>query len=265
MIFRSFTKLIFVIFISLNIQVIAQDTIIDYKSIDSTIQIQDSSLQKIWQIDNQTSSSTNLIVSENKIYTTTDDGLVHCYFIDGQEKWTAEVLGRIKNNSVKFKDLFLTSTNEGDLYSINSNNGDVVQVIGVGENITTDLSLVDLTSTSTQSKGVVFGTDKGNIFCYNIFSFEIIWRTNLSEHSLISNPLIIDDKIIFKNSLSSLYCVNAKSGALIWKYDSNQKEQTYNSSLILTNRKTVFTLAPDGEIIAIDLMLGKKLWSIKSK
>ena len=264
MIFRPFTKLIFVISISFNTLVIAQDTFIDYKSSDSTIQIQDSSLQKIWQIDNQTSSSTNLIVSEDKIYTTTDNGLVKCYFIDGQEKWAVEVLGRIKNNSVKFKDLFLTATNEGDLYSINSNNGDVIQVIGVGENITTDLSLFDLTSTSAQSKGVVFGTDKGNIFCYNIFSFEIIWKTNLSEHSLISNPLIIDEKIIFKNSLSSLYSINAKSGALIWKYDSNQKEQFYNSSLILTNRKTVFTLASDGEIIAIDLMLGKKLWSVKS-
>ena len=155
MIFRPFTKLIFVISISFNTLVIAQDTFIDYKSSDSTIQIQDSSLQKIWQIDNQTSSSTNLIVSEDKIYTTTDNGLVKCYFIDGQEKWAVEVLGRIKNNSVKFKDLFLTATNEGDLYSINSNNGDVIQVIGVGENITTDLSLFDLTSTSAQSKGVV--------------------------------------------------------------------------------------------------------------
>ena len=263
MIFRTFTKLIFFIFISLNIQVIAQDTFIDHKSTDSTIQKQDSSLQNIWEINNQALSSTNLIVTENKIYTTADDGLVNCYIIDGKEKWATEIMGSIKNNPVQFRDLFLTATDAGDLYSINSNNGDVVQVIGVGENITTDLSLVDLTSTSSQSKGVVFGTDKGNIFCYNIFTFEIIWKTNLSEHSLISNPLLIDDKIIFKNSLSSLYCVNTKSGTLIWKYNSNQKDETYNRSLILTDRKTIFTLVPDGEIIAIDLMRGKKMWSTK--
>ncbi len=263
MIIRAFTKLIFVIFTSLNIQVIAQDTFIDHNSPDSTIQMQESSLQKIWQIDNQTSSSTNLIVSENKIYTTTDNGLVNCYFIDGQEKWAAEILGSIKNNSVKFKDLFLTATNEGDLYSINSNNGDVVQVIGVGENITTDLSLVDLAESPSQRKVVVFGSDKGNIFCYDIFSFELIWKTTLSEHPLVSNPMLVDEKIVFKNSIESLYCVNTKSGALIWKYDSDQKEETYNRSLILTNRRTIYSLRQDGEIIAIDLMLGKKLWSTK--
>ena len=84
MIFLSFTKLIFGIFVIINIQVFANDTLIDKNSIDSTNQQQDSSLQKIWEIDNQASSSTNLIVSENKIYTTTDDGLVHCYLLNGQ-------------------------------------------------------------------------------------------------------------------------------------------------------------------------------------
>ena len=85
----------------------------------------------------------------------------------------AEVLGSVKNNTVLYKDLFLVATNVGDLYSINSNNGEVVQVIGVGENITTDLSLIDLTNNNYKSKAIVFGTDKGNIFCYDIFSFRV--------------------------------------------------------------------------------------------
>ncbi len=264
MIFISFTKLIFSIFIIYNIQVFCKDIVIDQNSIDSTNQQQDSSLQKIWEIDNQTLSSTNLIVSESKIYSTTDDGLIHCYLLDGQEKWSAEVFGNIKSNAVVFKDLFLTATYGGDLYSINSNNGDVVQVIGVGENITTDLSLVDLTTTTVKSKGVVFGTEAGNIFCYDIFTFEMIWKINLSTHSLISKPIIVNDKIIFKNSLTSLYCVNIKSGLLIWKYDFNEKEGFVNNSNTLTNGKSIFALSTSGEIIALDLMLGKKLWSTNS-
>ena len=261
MIFRSFTKLIFGFFIIINIHVFAKDTFIDQNLIDSTNQKQDSSLQKIWEIDNQTLSSTNLIVSENKIYNTTDDGLVHCYLFDGQEKWLAEVFGSIKYNAVLFNDLFLTATFEGDLYSINSNNGDVVQVIGVGENITTDLSLVDLTNTSFKSKGVIFGTEKGNIFCYDIFSFEMIWKIILSPQSLISKPVIADDKIIFKDSLNSVYCVNAKSGLLIWKYDFNEKEGFPNYSNTLSNGRSIISFSTSGAIIALDLMLGKKLWS----
>jgi outer membrane protein assembly factor BamB len=245
----------------MNIQVFAQETLLDQNSIDSTIQNQESSLQKLWEIDIQTSSSTNLIVSENKIYTTTDDGLVHCYLLNGQEKWIAEVFGDIKSNVVLFKDLFLTATISGDLYSINSNNGDVVQVIGVGENITTDLSLVDLTTSTMKSMGVVFGTDKGNIFCYDIFTFEMTWKINLSPQSLITKPVVINDKIIFKNSLTSIYCVNAKSGLLTWKYDLSEKEGFNNNSNTLTNGKSIFSISSSGEIIALDLMVGKKLWS----
>lgn len=264
MIFISFTKLIFGIFIILNIQVFAQETLLDQNSIDSTIQNQESSLQKLWEIDIQTSSSTNLIVSENKIYTTTDDGLVHCYLLNGQEKWIAEVIGDIKSNAVLFNDLFLTATFGGDLYSINSNNGDVVQVIGVGENITTDLSLIDLTTSTMKSKGVVFGTEAGNIFCYDIFTFEMTWKINLSPQSLITKPVVINDKIIFKNSLTSIYCVNAKSGLLTWKYDLSEKEGFNNNCNILTNEKSVLSLSSSGEIIALDLMVGKKLWSINA-
>jgi outer membrane protein assembly factor BamB len=261
---KSVTKLILSIFIIINIQVIAKWASKDLKSIDSTVQKQDTSFQKIWEIDNQTLSSTNLIVSENKIYTTTDDGLVHCYLFNGQEKWIAEVFGSIKNNAVLFKDLFLTATIEGDLYSINSNNGDVVQVIGVGENITTNLSLVDLTTSTMKSKGVVFGTEAGNIFCYDIFTFEMIWKINLSTNPIITKPVILNDKIIFKNSLKSVYCVNAKSGLLIWKYDFNEKEGSANYSNTLTNEKSIFSLSSTGEIIVLDLMVGKKLWSINA-
>jgi outer membrane protein assembly factor BamB len=258
---KQYIELLTLLLVSLNIEVLHAETFLNYNFRDSTIQNQYSSLKKIWEIDSQTSSSTNLLVSDDKIYTTTDDGLVHCFFLDGKEKWLAEVLGSIKNNTVLFNDLFLTATVEGDLYSINSNNGDIVQVIGVGENITTDLSLVDLTTSTLKSKGVVFGTDKGNIFCYDIFSFEMIWKINLSSASLNSNPVIVNDKIIFKNSLNSVYCVNAKSGLLIWKYDFNEKEGSTNYSNTLTNGKSVFSLSSSGEIIALDLMAGKKLWS----
>ena len=95
------------------------------------------------------------------------------------------------------------------------------------------------------------------------FHFELIWKTNLSKYPLISNPMYVDEKIVFKNSFELIYCVNAKSGMLIWKYDSNQNEAANNNSLILTNGKIVYSIRKDGEIFAIDLMVGKKLWSAK--
>ncbi|MCJ7553133.1 MAG: PQQ-binding-like beta-propeller repeat protein [Ignavibacteriaceae bacterium] len=262
---RSFTKLIVSIFISLNIQVFAKNTFIDHNLIDSTIQKQDSYLQKIGEIDSQSSSSTNLIVTENKIYTTTDEGFVYCYFMDGIEKFFTELSGDIKNNSVLYKDLLLTSTVEGDLYSINSNNGEVLQVVGIGESITSDLSLADIVNENYAGKGVVFGTSEGNIFCYDAFSFEQLWGKNISDHPILSKPAVDKDKIVFLNSTLSLYCVNIKSGTLIWKYEFDDKHNFSAANFPLSDGTNIFSITPDGNLFAVDLLLGQKTWLYSSE
>lgn len=232
-------------------------------SIDTTIQENKFTISKVWAIDNDSSASSQIIISDNKIFYSLENGLIYCYDFKGNKKWIAEAFGTIKNNSAQYKDLFLAATSEGDLYSINSNNGDVVQVIGVGENITSDLALIDLPNTGFTSKGVVFGTEEGNILCYDIFSFEMIWKNKISNRPLISNPLVINDKVFIKDSASTVFCVNAKSGILIWKFDLNRNEAVNNYTKIFTNGKNVFILTATGELLAIDLMLGKKVWLTK--
>lgn len=258
-----FLKIFYFLFLAFNIIAYPINNFKIRTSIDTTFQKMDSTISKVWQIDHDSSASSQLIISENKIFYTLANGLIYCYDFNGNKKWIAEAFGTIKNNSDQYKDLFLTATSEGDLYSINANNGDVVQVIGVGENITSDLALIDLPNTGFTSKGVVFGTEEGNIICYDIFSFEMIWKNKISKYPLISNPLFINDKIIIKDSASTVFCVNAKSGILIWKLDINQKEAVNDYTKIFTNGKSVFILTSTGELLAIDLMLGKKVWSTK--
>lgn len=258
-----FLKIFYFLFFAFNIIAYPINNFKIRTPIDTTFQEMDSTISKVWQIDQDSSASSQLIISENKIFYTLENGLIYCYDFNGNKKWIAEAFGTVKNNSDQYKDLFLTATSEGDLYSINANNGDVVQVIGVGENITSDLALIDLPNTGFTSKGVVFGTEEGNIICYDIFSFEMIWKIKISKYPLISNPLFISDKIIIKDSASTVFCVNAKSGILIWKLDINQKEAVNDLTKIFTNGKSVFILTSTGELLAIDLMLGKKVWSTK--
>ncbi len=227
----------------------------------SNSQKADSLLQKSWEINQNNNSSTKFILANDKLFSCFDDGLVYCYNLEGKEKWTNDLMGTIKNNAVQYKDIFLSATVEGDLYSINSNNGEIIQVLGIGENITTDLSLIDLINSGYQSKGIVFGTSEGNIFCYDIFTFELIWEKNISLHSLAAKPEISGDKIIITDSFASLYCINAKTGALIWKYVFKNNENFDFKNLPLCDGKTVFTFTPNHELIAIDLLLGKRIWT----
>jgi outer membrane protein assembly factor BamB len=232
---------------------------------DSSFQINDSTVQKVWEVNNDTTSSSGLVLSDNNIYSTLDEGLIYCYDLIGKEKWVAEVFGDLKSNTVQYKDLLLVSTVAGDLYSINANNGDVVQVMGIGDNVTTQLELIDIINGGYKSKAVVFGTELGTIYCYDIFSFGLIWKVKLNDSPLVSNPLSVDDKIFFKDSVSTIYSVNSKTGLLIWKNDLGKNEtgnENQNNST-LTDGKNIIVLLTSGEVVAIDLLNGKINWSIK--
>ncbi len=225
----------------------------------------DSNLTKTFEKDFKSSSSTPLIVSNDKIYTILDDGLIYGNDYRGIDKFITELSGRIKNNSILYKDLLLTSTVEGDLYSINSNNGEVLQVVGIGESITSDLSLVDIANENYAGKGVVFGTSEGNIFCYDAFSFEQLWERNISDHPIISKPAVDKDKIVLLSSTLSLYYVNIKSGTLIWKYEFDDKHNFSAANFPLSDGTNIFSITPDGNILAIDLLLGQKTWLYNSE
>ena len=221
----------------------------------------DSSLIKVNQIDFSSTSTIPLITKDNKIFTTLNNGVVYQNDFIGKEKFASELTGYIITNPVYYKDLFLVSTIQGDLYSLNSNNGEVLQVVGIGENITSDLALIDTGTKTLKSKAVVFGTLEGNIFCYDAFSFEQLWKQNISNRPIISIPVIDSDRLVFLNSSSSVYCVNAKSGILNWKYEF--KDQQYFSSINypFCDGRNVYSISPEGDLFALDLLLGKKIWA----
>jgi outer membrane protein assembly factor BamB len=164
-----------------------------------------------------------------------------------------------------YKDILLIATVEGDLYSINSNNGEILQVVGIGENITSDLALIEISTAEYKTIAVVLGTSEGNIFCYDAFSFELLWQKNISTSPIISSPLFEKDKVVFLNDNFSLYCVNSKSGSLIWKYEFSDEQNFSAIDFPVSDGKNIFSLSPDGKLFAIDLLLGKKSWSSNTK
>ena len=225
----------------------------------------DTSLTKVFEKEYYSSSNTLSIYSNNRIYTLLNNGLLYLTDNKGKEIFITELIGRIDRNPVLYKDLILAATAEGDLYSINSNNGEILQVVGIGEHITSDLSVIEIVNGNTKIIGVVFGTSIGNIFCYNAFTFELLWKKNISKNSIISKPDVNKDKVVFINSTSSLFCVNSKSGSLNWKYELSDNQINYANNYPLSDGKNIFSLAPDRNLVAIDILLGKKIWSINTK
>ncbi len=234
-------------------------------SVKISEQIIDSALSKSFKLEFNSSSSLKSLAADNRLYTILDNGLIYLNDFKGKEKFVTELIGTIKTNPALYKDLILASTFEGDLYSINSNNGEVLQVVGIGENITSDIALTEIEITNLKQIGALLGTADGNIFCYDAFGFEQLWKNNISKFPIIGAPLVINDKVVFLNSSYSLYCVNSKSGSLIWKYEFADNQNFSQNNYSLSDGKNVFSISPDGNLFAIDLLLGKKNWSVSFK
>ena len=121
--------------------------------------------------------------------------------------------------------------------------------------------MADLDKTT---KSVVLGTVNGNILAYDAFTFELLWNKKLSTQPIISRAVFDNNKLIFIDAGYSVYCVNAKSGVLIWKY-SQKSNVSSADNFPLTNSSNVFVLSPEGNLIALDILQGKKIWSADTK
>ena len=211
----------------------------------------------LWQKDLQKKIYAPLLVTEDKIFTASFNGEINCYDLDGNLIWTHQLDRTVLSGFVREKDLVLIGTYEGDLFSLNANNGNVVQVIGVGEPITSQLVTADVHYNDIDTKGVAAGTFNGNVYFYEIYSFELIWMNNSSKEMIETKPLVLKDKILFTARDSYLYNIDLNSGVLNWKWSARNSS---NLSSPVTNGKFIFVSSPDKNITAIDLLQGTQAW-----
>lgn len=228
------------------------------RSLDSTVKI-------INEIDLDDSSASQLLLLKNNIYTATINGKVYCINKNGNTNWEYHTEGNISNSIIGIGDLIVSMTTAGDLFTINANNGDPVQAIGIGEQVNSNILFTDIEYNDLQTKGVVFGTADGNVYCYELYSLEMVWENDLTNTDEITGTYLVKDKIIIQTKNKNYYCLDSENGVLIWKWKSKTKtdDENFRSDLISIG-STIYITDSDGNLISLDLLLGTENW-IKKK
>lgn len=206
-----------------------------------------------------------VISSNQKIYSATVNGRIFCLDDRGKQLWEYNTYGKIYNSIIKDRDLIIAITQGGDIHTINANTGDLFQVIGIGDIVTSDFNLIDISYSDMKTKGIVFGTASGDVYCYELYSLEMVWSNNISEFNITSSPMNSNNKIIFQDSDENYYCINAGNGILVWKWKADVKSgnRLFRSSMNYNNN-SVFVTDSDGDVHSIDILLGAENW-IKKK
>lgn len=230
-------------------------------SIVDSLQFKDEKKSLLWQYDLNSSVNNSLVVKDDFVFTLTPGGKVTCLTKSGSVKWQTDIKGSTICNLVKEGDLLALGTLEGDLISLNANTGEVFQVIGVGEPITSHIVSSTIEVPEGKVKGIIFGTLNGNVYCYNIYSFELIWQNSSANDMIESEPLIINDRVLVSSHDTYLYCIDKRSGILNWKW-SNAAGFYFSPARCtpVSDGKNVFITTPDKNVYAIDLLLGTTNW-----
>lgn len=237
------------------------------KNIDTTVAEIDSlqfinyDVNLLWKKELNTSMSASLFPGNDKLFAVTKNGILHCYTFDGKELWKYDTRGVVFSRPVQNRDIVAVGTIEGDLLTINVNTGETLQLIGIGEPITSQLISYDLRNNGKLTAGVVVGTANGNLFCYDLYSLELIWENHSASGMIETLPIYLNDKVIFGSWDNYLYCLDANTGALNWKWTEN-KNFYYSPAACwpVSDGKNIYVSTPDKFISAVDLLQGTTVW-----
>ncbi len=244
---------------------VLSSTLIKSGQIFTAKEIEPTSLETHKNLIAQTHLSASLVSSitsgRDNIYSASLSGIITCIEKNGKVKWSYDTRSTIITKPAVDGDVLTIGTLQGDLFTFNANNGDVLQVIGIGTALTSDPVIVDVNTFEGTRKGIVVGDEFGNLYCYDMFSLHLLWESAVSQFLIQSKPLYIRDRIIFASWDGNLYSVDASSGTLNWKWSGGINLQGLPAICSpVTDGRYVFFVTADFHLVAVDLLLGTTVW-----
>ncbi|MFA8342235.1 MAG: PQQ-binding-like beta-propeller repeat protein [Rhodothermaceae bacterium] len=209
------------------------------------------------------------LISGSKIITVTYTGIVTCFDSTGTVLWDYDTFGNVTSKPAVINDILIVGTLQGDLITINMENGSQLQSIGFDESITSEIITFeytgkkDLMTVADDAKkyATVFGTSSGKIYCYLVETLEEVWINSKARALVTTAPLINKNRIFYSAWDGRIYCIDSRDGVLIWKYRVTKNRQFSPAGCTpVTDNKFLYYTTPDGKILKLDLRMGSKIW-----
>lgn len=221
----------------------------------------------VWEKEFGETFSAAPLFYKNKIYTASVAGIISCFDSTGRMLWDYDAYGTIVSRPAIDDNILAAGTIQGDLVTLNAETGELIQTLSLGEAITSQLIIINYTGSRILMNGmkpkktIIIGTASGRLLSYDLQSLQLVWENFEASGMIETMPLHIENKIIFGSWDNYLYCCDARSGVMIWKWTEN-KNFYYSPAACwpVTDGKSIFVATPDKNISSVDLLLGKTNW-----
>ena len=164
-------------------------------------------------------------------------------------------------NFVLDNENLLVADNIAKYYSININSGK----LNWSKNNTYPFN-----SEIKKHKNKIFIIDyKNTLRCYNIIDGSECWNLQTEESFTLSSSkfslIIVNDKVIFTNSIGDITAVNIKTGLIIWQLPTQSSSiinESYNfkNSKLVSDGNSIFFSNNKNEFYSVDVKTGTTNW-----
>ncbi|MEP0861438.1 MAG: PQQ-binding-like beta-propeller repeat protein [Ignavibacterium sp.] len=208
-----------------------------------------------WQFKTGYTIGSSAVASNENIFAGDASGKFYSLNIyDGSVQWTFNSNNAIYSSPAVSSDYVVFGSADSSVYCLNKNDGKLIWQFKMNAAV--------LGSPLIYNNIVYIGSSDNTFRAINLQTGKSIWQFSELNGYVECKPALMDDKIIFGSWDEHLYCLNASSGNLIWKWRGDREGRFYSPAACtpVISNGIVFIVAPDRQMTAIDIESGKQFW-----
>ncbi len=196
--------------------------------------------------------STPLVSGEGNVIVGNQVGEMLCLNAAGKKRWSFMADGPIYSSPIGYKRLVIFGGADGYVYVLNEKDGSLKWKKQTGAAV--------LGTAVISGKNICIGGSE-KYFAFDIESGTEVWSAPV-EGPVMGFTTMYKNSLVFGAWDTYLYCLEAATGKLIWKWNNGSTVRNYSpaSCIPIIIDDIVYVVAPDRYITAIDFNDGKTLW-----
>lgn len=195
------------------------------------------------------------VVSKGYVYIGNDDGQLEAYSLkDGRLLWTFQTGRRIVGGPAVSKGIVVVGSADHYIYGIHAKNGTLLWKVQTGGPVLGSITI---------DKGVAYvGASDSAFRAINIRTGKVAWQFRGLRGYVMTQPLVLPQKVIFGAWDNTLYCLQRQTGKELWRWTGGLTRMHFSPAQCwpVSSFGQVFICDPQRAMTAIRLQNGKQIW-----
>ena len=208
-----------------------------------------------WEFNTGYTISSTPAVWQNLAIVGDASGTVYAFALkEGAVKWKFQAKGAVYSTPDVSGDRVVFASTDGNVYCLKAATGKEIWRFATGRALVACPLIV--------SDMVFLGSSEGRFRALSLKAGKKLWDFDGVNGFVETRPLFYEDKIIFGAWDQHLYALDARTGALVWKWKGDRAGTLLSPAAcwpVAANGK-VFIVAPDRKMTALDAKTGTQLW-----